>query len=103
MRIILLLLFVTISKGFASPTIYGPTGLIEMPTAESIAYKQVNLAVDYSLTNSDPNNDLNSTDPENHFFYKFNFNNCFGTFKTVLPWNKYSKWCSILIWAFFTI
>ena len=74
MRIILLLLIVIISKGIASPTIYGPTGLIEMPTAESIAYKQVNLAVDYSLTNNDPNNALNSNakDPKNHFFYKFN-------------------------------
>ena len=38
---------------FASPTIYGPTGVIEMPSAESIAYKQVNVAVDYAMNNYD--------------------------------------------------
>ena len=53
---------------FASPTIYGPTGLIEMPSAESISYKQVNVAFDYSLANS--NDEEDASDPQ--FFYKFN-------------------------------
>ncbi|MEK9728212.1 MAG: hypothetical protein VW397_08940 [Candidatus Margulisiibacteriota bacterium] len=53
----------------ASPTLYGPTGLIEMPSAESVAYKQVNLAVDYSIAN---NNKNNQTPSEPEFYYKFN-------------------------------
>ena len=53
----------------ADPTIYGPTGLIEMPTAHSIGYKQVNVAVDYAIDNS--NKDSNK-DSDNHFYYKFN-------------------------------
>ena len=55
--VILFLLFF-ISSLQASPTIYGPTGLIEVPTAESIAYKQVNVAVDYSINN---NKDISPT------------------------------------------
>jgi len=51
---------------FASPTIYGPTGLIEMPSAQSIAYKQVNFAVDYALNNDEEG------ESKNNFFYKFN-------------------------------
>ena len=39
---ILSLIFLLNTLLVASPTIYGPTGLIEMPSAESIAYKQVN-------------------------------------------------------------
>lgn len=57
----------------ASPTVYGPTGLIEMPTAESIAYKQVNLAVDYTIKSE--SND--STRTNNDVFYKVNL----GTFE----------------------
>ena len=51
---------------FASPTIYGPTGLIEMPSAQSIAYKQVNFAVDCALNNDEEG------ESKNNFFYKFN-------------------------------
>lgn len=54
----------------SSPTLYGPTGLIEMPTAESIAYKQVNLGIDYSLTSSREGDE--GADKENHLYYKFN-------------------------------
>ena len=54
---------------FASPTIYGPTGLIEMPSAESISYKQVNVAFDYSLANSS-DDETDTAEPQ--FFYKFN-------------------------------
>ena len=58
----------------ANPSIYGPTGLIEMPTAESIAYKQVNFAIDYSMQNDKDSNDkdnielyLNETPTRPHF------------------------------------
>lgn len=35
--------------GFAvSPTIWGPSGLIEIPTAEALEYKNFNMAADYS-------------------------------------------------------
>ena len=37
----------------ASPTIYGPTGLIEMPSAEAVAYKQISVGVDYSIQTLD--------------------------------------------------
>ena len=52
----------------ASPTVYGPTGLIEMPSAESIAYKQVNVAIDYSINNQDQA----TNETTNNFYYKFN-------------------------------
>ena len=32
---------------FASPTIYGPSGLISIPTAEALKYKEMNIALDY--------------------------------------------------------
>ncbi len=57
---------------FASPTIYGPTGLIEMPSAESIAYKQVNVAVDYSINNQEENSDGTLQGKKSNFYYKFN-------------------------------
>ena len=69
-RLIFTLFFIIITNGFASPTLYGPTGLIEMPTAESIAYKQVNLGIDYSLTSNSSNTE--DANKENHLFYKFN-------------------------------
>ena len=53
---------------FSSPTVYGPTGLIEMPSAESIAYKQLNVAFDYSMND---NSDENSAQ-QNNFYYKLN-------------------------------
>jgi hypothetical protein len=63
-----LLLLVFTSALMASPTVYGPTGLIEMPSAESIAYKQVNVAIDYSINNQDQDSDKTT----NNFYYKFN-------------------------------
>ncbi len=56
-------------KIFAAPSVYGPTGLIEMPTAESVAYKQFNVAVDYTMTertNETTDRQFNIT------YYKFN-------------------------------
>lgn len=55
---------------FALPTITGPTGLITMPTAESLKYKEVNMGYDYIITD-DPDND--------QWFYKANL----GTFENV--------------------
>lgn len=57
---------------YASPTLYGPTGLIEMPTAETIAYKQFSAGLDYMIGSS-------ITGGRNDdFFYKFNL----GSFET---------------------
>ena len=33
----------------ASPTLYGPTGLITVPTAEALRYKECNVAFDYMI------------------------------------------------------
>jgi len=52
----------------AAPTINGPTGLIVVPTAESLQYKEMNVGLDYKLSNG----------TQQHFF-KFNF----GEFKGV--------------------
>ena len=68
---ILSLIFLLNTLLVASPTIYGPTGLIEMPSAESIAYKQVNVAIDYSISNSSESDD-SSDDQSTEFYYKFN-------------------------------
>ena len=69
MKKVLLVLFLLNFTLFASPTVYGPTGLIEMPSAESIAYKQVNFAFDYSIASVEGDED-DQSDPQ--FFYKFN-------------------------------
>lgn len=52
----------------AAPTIYGPTGLITVPTAESLKYKQVNIAYDYLIA---------SEASKDQWYYKLNI----GTFK----------------------
>lgn len=46
----------------AAPTLNGPTGLITVPTAESLQYKAINVALDYKLTEN-----------TQQYFYKFNF------------------------------
>ena len=56
---------------FASPTLYGPTGLIEMPTAESVAYKQVSIAFDYALDNDLDQQSENEKNKKT-FYYKLN-------------------------------
>jgi hypothetical protein len=63
---------VSISSLYANPSIYGPTGLIEIPTAESIAYKQVNFAVDYAIENNDQDSTEDSSKNNNKVYYKFN-------------------------------
>ncbi|NQY74852.1 MAG: hypothetical protein HRT90_08840 [Candidatus Margulisbacteria bacterium] len=54
---------------FGAATINGPTGLIEVPTAESLKYKEYNIVVDYNL--SSDNSDVSA------LFYKANL----GTFR----------------------
>ncbi len=56
----------------ASPTVYGPTGLIEMPSAESIAYKQVNVAVDYSFLQQNSTSANANENNSGVFYYKVN-------------------------------
>ena len=65
MRYLILFLLLIMTNIYASPTIYGPTGLVEMPSAESIAYKQINFGIDYSVYNSKDSS-------ENQVYYKFN-------------------------------
>jgi hypothetical protein len=55
-------------SAMAAPTLNGPTGLIVVPTAESLQYKEMNVGLDYKL----------SSGSQQHFF-KFNF----GEFKGV--------------------
>jgi hypothetical protein len=58
----------------AAPTIYGPTGLIEMPTADSLQYKEFNIGLDYNIA-------AQSIASQNaaQYYYKFNL----GTFKGI--------------------
>lgn len=53
----------------AASTLFGPTGLIMIPTAESLKYKEVNFAVDYTYSN-DTKQDV--------WYYKANL----GTFQS---------------------
>jgi hypothetical protein len=57
-----------INSLIAAPTLNGPTGLIMVPTAESLQYKEMNVGLDYKLSNN-----------KQRHFYKFNF----GEFKGV--------------------
>lgn len=69
-RLLVLLCFLvpTISLQ-ASPTLNGPTGLITVPTAESLRYREMNMATDYVL---------NQETDDYDYYYKFNM----GTFKS---------------------
>ena len=53
MRILFILLSLLFSSVFsyADSTIFGPTGLIEMPTAKAIEYKKMHTAYDYQFEN----------------------------------------------------
>lgn len=53
---------------FADPTLYGPSGLIVIPTAESLEYQQYNMALDYRTSGA-----------LNRPYYKFNM----GIFKNL--------------------
>jgi hypothetical protein len=53
---------------YAEPALYGPSGLITMPTAESLEYQQFNLALDYKTSGK-----------TQEAFYKFNM----GMFKNI--------------------
>ncbi len=67
MKLFIILLFtITICSNFlhALPNITGSTGLVSMPTAEILNYKEYNLAIDYNL-NLDDNDG-------SQYFYKIN-------------------------------
>ena len=72
LKFIIIFLILSISLISAAPTIYGPTGLIEMPTAESLQYKEFNLGLDYNIHSGDPSGNAQDT-----YYYKFNL----GTFR----------------------
>jgi hypothetical protein len=57
---------------FAAPTIYGPTGLISIPSAEALQYKEFNVAYDFLTPTTVSGNNV-----ENTYFYKVNI----GTYK----------------------
>ncbi|MFT5171085.1 MAG: hypothetical protein ACI9BD_000857 [Candidatus Marinamargulisbacteria bacterium] len=49
-RLALLALFLLVSSAIhAIPTIHGPTGLIAIPTAEALKYKEFNVGMDYMM------------------------------------------------------
>ena len=66
---------------YADATFYGPTGLIAVPTAESLQYKEYNVAVDYAISSQ--------LQDRSQWFYKMNlgtFKNCvLGSRRTMCP------------------
>jgi hypothetical protein len=66
MRIVLVCVLFYSTLVFSSPTIFGPSGLIEMPSAQSMAYKQANVALDYAMNKNSDNG------KSNDFYYKVN-------------------------------
>ncbi|RAP28003.1 hypothetical protein DID78_05525 [Candidatus Marinamargulisbacteria bacterium SCGC AG-343-D04] len=63
-KYILLLLILVSQRIIANPTISGPTGLVTMPSAEILKYKEYNLGFDYSFNLDDSKNSKN--------YYKMN-------------------------------
>ena len=56
--ILVLCLLLIALKIQASPTFYGPTGLIEVPSAMALKYKEINFAYDYVTDNNDKTNNF---------------------------------------------
>ncbi|MBT3580893.1 hypothetical protein HOC37_00545 [bacterium] len=69
---ILIAIFMITSLGYAAPNIYGSSGLIEMPTAESLQYKEFNVGLDYSVKSEATPSSNNGV-----YYYKLNL----GSFK----------------------
>ena len=68
--VVFMLLFM--SSISASPTLYGPSGLITVPTAEALRFRELNIGVDYFMKDMDQQ-DLDQV------YYKLNlgtFQNC---------------------------
>lgn len=72
-RTILSLFFLLILSSYVSadPTFFGPTGLIEMPTAKAIEYKKIGGAIDYRFDQEDQDG--------GQTYYKFNL----GTYENL--------------------
>jgi hypothetical protein len=68
--VVMMLLFLVLlsTSVFARPSVTGPTGLVTMPTAEALKYKEFNVGYDYLF---------GKTSSQNAWFYKSNV----GTFK----------------------
>lgn len=60
---------------FAAPTIGGPTGLLEMPTAERLQYQEYNIGIDY-LADAQV---IDSDTDKNSHYYKLNI----GTYDNI--------------------
>lgn len=67
----IVILLILCGTSLAAPSINGPTGLLRMPTADVIPYKEFNVGVDYSLTTT------TTASPEGMLYYKVNL----GTFQ----------------------
>ncbi len=63
----MLLIMVTTVVGWSSPTIVGPTGLIRMPTADSVAYKQVVVGAYYLSAPVFQKGSVVSTENQGHY------------------------------------
>lgn len=68
-RFILFAVLASLGMTFATPSLNGPTGLIDMPTADSLRYKEYNVGYDYLVATDD--------DDEDRHIYKLNL----GTFE----------------------
>lgn len=53
------------APSFAVPTMYASTGLITMPTAEAVKYKEVDIAFDYNFSSNPTGNTTQNT-----YYYK---------------------------------
>lgn len=69
-KLTLFIVLGTMGTTFATSSFYGPSGLVTIPTAEAVRYKEYEFAYDYALA-KDPKNDL--------WKYKYNL----GMFKRV--------------------
>ena len=65
----------------SAPSLNGHTGLITIPTAEALNYKEFNTGFDYIIhnTNKDPDSLDETKNSDNEWFYKVNF----GLFENV--------------------
>lgn len=70
LKLTLIALAISTTSLFASGSFYGPTGLVTIPTAEAVKYKEYEFSYDYALAKN-PKNDL--------WKYKYNL----GMFKKV--------------------
>jgi hypothetical protein len=77
----ILFLILMSTLAFASPTVYGPTGLVTMPNAEGLKYKEFNVGLNYLPPyNRGVENDEGDTIGEDKYPY-LNYYGNLGTFE----------------------